>query len=66
MSNEKYVFVVDGEVFMSMTLDTEAHPKGEMWSAGLKSNPTVVHVDHDSLVDYGWTWDGNSFNPSGE
>lgn len=61
MSREKFVFVVDGEVFMKFTLDTAASPAGEMWSAGLKSNPTVIHVDLENPVDAGWTYDGTNF-----
>jgi hypothetical protein len=61
MSKEKYVFVADGEVFMKFTLDTDASPAGEMWSAGLKSNPTIIQVDKNSPVDSGWTYDGTNF-----
>lgn len=61
MSKEKYVFVADGEVFMKLTLDTEATPAGEMWSAGLQSNPTIVKVEADSPVDAGWIYDGTTF-----
>jgi hypothetical protein len=63
MSKEKFIFVTDGEVFMKFTLDTDANPAGEMWSAGLKSNPTVVSVGEDSPVDVGWTYDGTTFTP---
>lgn len=61
MSKEKYIFVADGEVFMKLTLDTDANPAGQMWSAGLQSNPIVVKVESDSPVDVGWTYDGTTF-----
>jgi len=64
MARHKFVFVVEGEVFMTWSYD-ETYPQAERWTAGLNSNPTIVEVTSHAQIDevgIGWTWDGTNFS----
>jgi hypothetical protein len=62
----KYAAVVDGDVFGTITYDLEAYSQQEieMIDAAMQSNPISVPVDSSVAVLPGWTWDGQSFNPT--
>ncbi len=65
MARNKFVFVVEGDVFMTWSYD-ETYPEAERWTAGLNSNPTIIDVSsHQQIneVGIGWTWDGTNFSP---
>jgi hypothetical protein len=62
MAVRRFVFIVDGDVFMQLQFDEDSQGiKSAAWAAGLASSPTVVEVTDRPEVVPGWTWDGNSF-----
>lgn len=66
-ATHKFAFIVDGDVFGVISLD-ENNPNDirdveKRCIAGLLSDPKVVPIPTDSPVLFGWTWDGNTFNP---
>jgi hypothetical protein len=62
MAVRRFVFIVDGDVFMQLQFDEDGQGiKSAAWAAGLASSPTVVEVTDRPEVVPGWTWDGNSF-----
>jgi hypothetical protein len=56
-----FAFVVDGEVVGTLTIPAEAPNSERLW-AGLSSDPKVIESTSTPGVQYGWTWDGTSFN----
>jgi hypothetical protein len=64
MAQRRFIFVVEGDVFMQLLFDDEiTGERGASWAAGLNSNPTVIEVTNDPQVVPGWTWDGSNFIP---
>lgn len=62
MALRRYVFIVDGDVFMQMQFDDESQgARSQGWAAGLASSPTVMEVTDQPSVIPGWTWDGSVF-----
>jgi hypothetical protein len=69
-ATHKFAFIVDGEVFGVISLD-ENNPYDlqgveKRCIAGLSSDPKVVPIPVNSPAQFGWTWDGTTFNPSEE
>ena len=66
-ATHKFAFIVDGDVFGVISLDNNNPYDGygveKRCIAGLSSDPKVVPIPVDSPVLFGWTWDGNTFNP---
>ena len=62
MAIRRFVFIVDGDVFMQLQFDDQSQGiKSEGWAAGLSSSPTVIEVTDQPSVVPGWTWDGIEF-----
>ncbi len=62
MATQKFALVVDGEVFMLVTYD-DAYSLAERWTAGLKSNPTIIDcTELEQNPSNGWIWDGETFS----
>ena len=58
----KITFVYNGSVVLSLTPDP-SFPLSELIYAGFMSNPIFVNASEVDDLDYGWTWDGQFFNP---
>lgn len=64
MAFKRYVFIVEGDVFMQLQFDDESQGvRSQGWAAGLSSSPIVIDVTDQPNIIPGWTWDGNNFNP---
>jgi len=62
MAVRRFIFIVDGDVFMQLQFDDQSQGiKSEGWAAGLSSSPTVIEVTNQPDVVPGWTWDGVEF-----
>ncbi len=56
-----FAFIVEGDVVGTITIPAEAPNAERLW-AGLSSGAIVVESTSTPGVQYGWTWDGTSFN----
>lgn len=63
--NKVFALIVDGDVFGTLHLGPEA-PNYDRMVAGLSSSPIVVDASSVPNVQFGWTFDGTSFNPPAE
>lgn len=61
-SNRVYAGIVGEDVFGTMTV-LEPMDNFNMVVAGMASNPKCIECTQNPLVDVGWTWDGQNFNP---
>lgn len=62
MAIRRFVFIVDGDVFMQLQFDDQSQgARSQGWAAGLSSSPAVIEVTNQPNVVPGWTWDGTSF-----
>ena len=62
MALRRYVFIVDGDVFMQILFDDETQGfRSQGWAAGLASSPIVIEVTDQPNVIPGWSWNGSSF-----
>lgn len=61
MTHERFVFLVNNEVFWVLNIDDEKYDKGPQVRAGLASNPTIIVVDKDMVVPDFSVWDGTEF-----
>lgn len=66
-ATHKFAFIADGDVFGVISLD-ENNPNDtrgveKRCIAGLLSDPKIVPIPVDGPISFGWTWDGQGFNP---
>jgi hypothetical protein len=61
MTQRRFVFIAEGDVFMQLLMQDDFDKLAPMWAAGLSSNPVVVEVTNSPNVVPGWTYDGESF-----
>jgi hypothetical protein len=68
MTTKKYALIVGEDVFGTIQFesDPEKNINGPRLAAGFSSNPTVIEIDPESDIEFGWTWDGTNFIKPGE
>jgi len=61
-----YAIIVDGEFACVLKMPSLGHPKVEMISAALSSNPVVVDMTDEDFPDdgIGWVWNGYQLEKS--
>jgi len=61
MSSRSFAFIVEGDVFMTLTFN-EISPVYDRLSNACANNPIIIETT-DLNIDpkYGWAWDGNTF-----
>lgn len=61
MSSRSFAFIVEGDVFMTLTFP-ETSPIYDRLCSACTGNPIIVETtDLDIDPKYGWTWDGSNF-----
>jgi hypothetical protein len=57
-----YALVVDGEFACILKMPSTGHPKLEMTTAALSSNPAVIDMTDTDIPDdgSGWSWNGST------
>ena len=63
MARRRFVFIVEGDVFLNIAFDDQVHANAEGWVAGLLSDPKIIEVTDNPSVVPGWRWDGTNFLP---
>lgn len=59
-SIKRFAFVVDGDVVGVIHIPNTAPNYERLW-AGLSSNPIVVESTINPDINYGWSYDGETF-----
>lgn len=65
MTQVKFAVVVGSDVAGTIIFDANSNIEAvQRFIAAYRSNPVIIETDNQE-VEFGWTWNGNTFNPPG-
>ena len=64
MAIRRFAVVVDGDVAGTISVDDESpNDAAQRHIAAFDSDPKIVPIFGEEPVDFGWTYDGETFTP---
>lgn len=62
--NKYFAVVVGNDVALKMVIPSDGNEQTARAIAALSSNPVIIETtDINPEIDFGWSYDGSSFNP---
>ena len=60
MEDRKYAFITEGDVFGVLSVPGDS-PVASRYKAGFTNGAIVIDITENPEVEWGWTYDGDSF-----